>query len=172
MPDYQQGKVYAIKSNKTNDIYIGSTADILEKRFNRHNNDFNQYKKGNSNFCCSYKLLEIYDDCYIELIELFPCNSRKELERREGEIQRQYKNIIVNKYIAGRTDNEYYRDNAEKNKEYKHQYRNDNKDTIKEYQKVYRIENADKIKQNQKKYYLKKKSEKELIKHLEIISLL
>jgi len=48
-----------------------------------------------------------YDDCYIELLELFPCNSKMELEKREGELMRLHLSKIVNKHIEGRTKAEH-----------------------------------------------------------------
>ena len=71
--------------------------------------DYKSYNEGQSNTVLSVFLL--FDEfgvgnCKIELVEHFPCNSRNELERREGyHIQT---NECVNKYIAGRTSKEYY----------------------------------------------------------------
>jgi hypothetical protein len=83
---------------------------------------------------------------YIELIENYPCNSREELCKREGELIREFKNNIVNKCIAGRTEKEYKIDNKDKIKEQHNEYykthieqrnkwKQDNKEHIKEYHK-------------------------------------
>ena len=62
----------------------------------------------------------------LELYENYPCNNKKELERREGEIIRQFKADInynvINKAIAGRTHKEYTEDNKDKILEQKKQY--------------------------------------------------
>ena len=51
----------------------------------------------------------------INLIELFPCNNQKELTTREGFHIREYDavNCGYNRVIAGRTIQEWKRDNAE-----------------------------------------------------------
>ncbi len=71
------------------------------------------FKKNNkSNYVTSFELLR-YDDCYIELLEDYPCNSNNELQRREGQLIRETEKVI-NKYVAGRTDAEYKFDNRDK----------------------------------------------------------
>ena len=90
--DYQKGQIYAIRSHQTDLIYIGSTCSPLYKRFYEHK------KKSNNRIS---KQITQYEDAYIELIEDFPCNSKKELNRREGQHMRNAENCI-NKKIAGR----------------------------------------------------------------------
>ncbi len=36
MNDYSQGKIYILKSNNTDDVYIGSTKYTIEERFHNH----------------------------------------------------------------------------------------------------------------------------------------
>ena len=36
MPDYQQGKIYRLVSNKTEDVYYGATTRTLTHRKNHH----------------------------------------------------------------------------------------------------------------------------------------
>lgn len=110
MKNYETGKIYALKSNKTEDIYYGSTMQSLADRFMGHNRDYKCFKKGKGHYRASYELLK-YDDCYIELYEFFPCKTRKELETREGEIISN--NTCVNRYVAGRTKKKHYEDNRE-----------------------------------------------------------
>jgi hypothetical protein len=85
----------------------------------------------------------------IELIKLFPCDCKKELEKEEGKYIREYKNICVNRRIAGRTQKEYREDNKKKIKE----KRENNKDILKEYNKKRYENNKVKIKEKNKKYY-------------------
>lgn len=161
-PNYQQGKIYSIRSHQTDQIYIGSTTQSLCRRFVKHKQPTN---KSNS------KEILKYEDAYIELIELFPCNSKEELNRKEGEHIRASNNC-VNKRIAGRTNKEYYDTNhdkiAEQQKEY---YQNNhdkilernkehyeaNRNKILEQKKEYYQANKDKITEQQKQYYLRKK---------------
>jgi hypothetical protein len=155
MPDYQQGKIYCIRSHQTEQIYIGSTTQTLVRRLAKHKCE-----------PTSSKLILQYQDAYIELIELFPCNSKEELNKKEGEHIRA--NNCVNKVVAGRTIIQYYQDNKEQlnevgkkyyqeNKEQVKEYRQKNKEKKKEYDKQYREQNKEQIKQSQRQYYLKNK---------------
>jgi hypothetical protein len=84
------------------DIYIGSTCLPLIKRLSLH-------KIKNNRGTISKKDLE---NAEIELIEAYPCNSKKELEQRE----RWYiENALycINKVIPGRTRIEHYYANRE-----------------------------------------------------------
>jgi hypothetical protein len=97
MPNYQNGQIYSIRSNTRPDlIYVGSTCRRLSERFGKH--------KVSTNTTTSKQIIEI-GDAYIELIEIYPCNSKQELNRREGELIRSMN--CVNKLVAGRTIEEY-----------------------------------------------------------------
>lgn len=99
---YKRGKVYIIRSPQTQMVYYGSTISPLSKRFHTHNNDM---KHGI--YCSSHEILK-FGDAYIELVENFPCNSKRELNRREGQIQRENRLTCVNLRIAGQTKKEFY----------------------------------------------------------------
>jgi hypothetical protein len=148
MPDYQQGKIYCIRSHQTDEIYIGSTTQPLSKRMVNHRTNYGAWKEGRRHYMTSYGLLE-YDDCYIELIEEYPCNSRMELERREGQLIREMD--CVNKKIAGRTKKEYQEDNKEKISEYRKQWYVDNKEKQAKYKKQRYEENKEQFKQQRDK---------------------
>jgi hypothetical protein len=154
--DYSKGKIYTLRSYQTDEIYIGSTINTLPKRIGKHKDDYKSWKIGKYHYITSFELIK-YDDCYIELLELFPCNSIDELKQREGHHQRSME--CVNKRIENRTKKEWYNDNANKLKEKEKQYRIENADKIKEYQKEYRTENADKIKEKSIEYYIDNKDE-------------
>jgi gas vesicle protein len=155
--NYQNGKIYTIRSYQTDKYYIGSTASTLTKRLSGH-------KTNNKNKPSTSKIITDLGDSYIELLELFPCNSKIELTKREGELQRLYKDDIVNKRVECRTVQEYYMDNADKIQEYRQEYykkntdklksyRKDNADKIQEYQQEHYKKNAEKIKEYQLEYY-------------------
>ena len=97
--DFSNGKIYRIRSAHSELPYIGSTVDSLEYRFKKHKDKYNSWKRGNSNYNTSHEILK-YDDAYIELVENYPCNSRQELEAREGTYIEIGKNC-VNKQRAG-----------------------------------------------------------------------
>jgi hypothetical protein len=154
MPNYQQGKIYKIISKSNTDlVYYGATTRSLNIRMEGH--------KTNKHRCKSKIIIDI-GDAEIELVELYPCNSKKELDERE----RFYilNNKCVNKQIPLRTRKEYYQDNIELLKEYykEHykenadkykEYREDNAEKMKEYSKEYKKENAEKLKEYRKEYY-------------------
>jgi hypothetical protein len=159
--DYKNGKIYAIRSHQTEQIYIGSTTQPLTKRLNAH-------KAKN----CNSKLILQYEDAYIELIETYSCENREQLNKREGEHIRA--NNCVNKLIAGRTQKEYLEDNKELLKEKTKKYREENNELLKEKAKKYREnENKEKVKERNKKYktenaeILKQKRKEYLVRKLE-----
>jgi hypothetical protein len=142
---YQRGKIYTIR-NVTDDemIYVGSTINELYKRFHRHKCDCKCGKSKISLY--NYITDNNWNGWYIELYETYPCNSKAELCRREGEVIREIGTI--NKNIAGRTNKEWYENNAEEIKKNHKEYRENNAEKIKEYLQ----KNADKIKEYKKEY--------------------
>jgi hypothetical protein len=97
MPNYQNGKIYSIRSPNNEKYYIGSTTQRLSCRMTGHRKIKNETSK------------EIINNggAYIELIENYPCNNKEELCKREGELIRQFKDNIVNKRIEGNTKEQY-----------------------------------------------------------------
>ena len=139
---YQNGKIYKIVCNKTNLIYIGSTTQkYLCNRLKQHVYDFKTQRKNST----SFKVLE-NNDYYIELVEVYSCNSKDELLVRE----RYYFDIIkcVNKVRPSITIKE-------------------KKDKLTEQKKIYFQLNKDKIKENtrqyKKEYYQKNKNKLKII---------
>jgi len=105
MPDYKNGKIYQIVCNETGEIYVGSTALSLEDRLSSHQKDEKRDHR-----CCSKQII-YRGNYYIELLQNYPCNSRCELEQKEGEYQRVIE--CINRRIAGRTGKEWNQDNKE-----------------------------------------------------------
>tara|TARA_R110000868_G_scaffold260273_3_gene518470 strand:+ start:87 stop:632 length:546 start_codon:yes stop_codon:yes gene_type:complete len=128
-------------------VYYGSTISPLSKRLSGHNNDFNR-----GHYCSSQEILAL-GDAHIELVENYPCNSKNELDRREGQIQRENKQHCINLSIAGRTPKEYYEDCKNDILAQKKEYYEANKEAkiikVKEYQKIHR----DAISEQKKEYY-------------------
>ena len=164
--EFQNGKIYTIRSHQTNKYYIGSTNQLtLAQRLGKHRSNYKEYLTNNNNsYISSFEILQ-HTDHYIELLELYPCNTKAELYRREGELIRQFKSDLVNIVINGRTAAEYRVDNKEQiserekqydidNKERKKQYRLDNKEHIAERQKQYSIVNVEHIMQYHKQHYI------------------
>jgi hypothetical protein len=166
MVDYKNGKTYAIRSKQTPMYYIGSTTQTLEKRFGSHK------RKSKIGLGCSSDLILKYEDAYIEIIELYPCNNKEELNKREGELIRLYKDMIVNKAIAGRTHAEYYKEEqvlikskrvAKKDDKMKYdkKRREENHELIIQNHREYNLANKDKINEKSRLYRAKKKAEQE-----------
>lgn len=178
-PTYEDGEVYMIKCNETNEVYVGSTIWGYE-RFNKH--------MSNPSHTSANSILQ-RGNYHIQLLEKYPCETKYELTERENHyicVLRGAGINVINKFhppIHPDKRKEYY-------KEYHRKYHQDHfepsygmvlhnlmttdeekqeKDEIKrqrniEYLKVYR-ENAteeqkDKIKQQQKEHY-------ERVKHTE-----
>lgn len=149
MKDYKKSKIYKIVCKSTNNIYIGSTTKTLNQRLIQHKSDYKTGRNRNS------KLVLMNDNFEIILVEDYPCNSKKELEIREGFYIRNLD--CVNDRIAGRTDKEWRVDNKDTMKEYNKEWRDNNKDKLKLYRdnnkhriKQYRDDNKDKMKQYNK----------------------
>tara|TARA_R110000868_G_C10654646_1_gene745293 strand:- start:41 stop:577 length:537 start_codon:yes stop_codon:yes gene_type:complete len=142
MPNYKNGKIYTIRCNDTDKYYIGSTTNLLCKRLSQHKCAYLKSK------CSSVKILFDLDidDCYIELLENYPCNSKIELEKREGELIRLHKDNVVNKIITGRKMKEWREYNKLKIIEQCKEYQLNNKEKINEQRKQYREANKEKIK--------------------------
>ena len=70
-----------------------------------HRHKYQRYLKGLKDNTSSFYLFDKYgvENCKIELLELYPCNSKAELTAREGHHQRN--NDCVNIQIAGRKKN-------------------------------------------------------------------
>ena len=140
--EYMNGKIYTIRC-LTDDslIYVGSTKGTLEKRFNGHKNekrDRRLYRYINKD----------WDNWYIDLHILYPCNSKKELTAKEGEIIREIGTLNV--VINGRTRKEWNDDNKEYIKQKKKEYREN-------------PENREHLLQKKKEYYEKVKNTEEFI---------
>jgi hypothetical protein len=127
----------------------------LSKRIGGHRDNYKNWLKGVFSYVTSFEIIK-YDDAYIELVEGYPCNTKAELERREGQVMRDTENCC-NKYIAGRTKAEWFQDNKEKLAERMAKYYQDNKEKLAERMVKYQQENKEKIAEYMAKYYQENK---------------
>ena len=114
--DYSKGKIYKIVDLTNDDIYIGSTTMTLDRRW------------------ASHQMLKLYDknkeDCEIILIEDYPCESKRQLQKRE---QYHMDNTeCINKYRASGED-------MENRKRYQKEYRDNHSSKSCEYKKQLRV---------------------------------
>ena len=152
MPQFENSKIYKLWSPHGEDIYIGSTTLSLSMRKVGHKSNFN---KGGS--VSSRILFEKYDDVRIELIEEFPCQSRIQLNKREGYYIRNMD--CINKLIAGRTKKEYNDEHKEKIKEINRKYNEEHKEYLKEKKKIYYEKNKEYFNQKDREHYANNKDE-------------
>ena len=137
--DYKNGKIYQILHKVNDEVYVGSTTQSLCKRLSSHKLNS---KVRDSNI---YKLIcEIGEDnIYIELIETYPCNSREELNAREGYYIRE--RGTQNQIIAGRTKQQWREENQEKIQTFNKQRYDNKKEHILKVQKQYYESNKEEI---------------------------
>lgn len=129
MPDYNEGKIYLLKSKQTDKVYVGSTTQSLAKRMRGHRNIYQEnISTGDKSGHSSLKLLK-YDDVYIRLLEEYPCESRKELTMREGYWIKNYKGRAVNFLNAGTgTGKDWYENNKDMHNKCTREWYANNKD--------------------------------------------
>ena len=136
MPNYQNGKIYMIESLEGKCRYYGSTTQKhLCVRMAGHRCDYKNKKK---KITSSSKVL-CFDDAKIILVENYPCNSREELLRKEGEYIRN--NDCVNRNIAGRNSKMWNDEHKEHNKLKSKKYYHENKKECIRKQKIYNEKN-------------------------------
>ena len=125
-------RFYTITSDFGNMIYTGSTKLTVDERFNKHQVEYNQWKKGKVNHIRSYDLFNKYDieNCNIKELASQLCTpqERNDIERQyiiKFKEDPNYKCVNIQMPgIVGRTVKEWKADNKDKIK----QYRDDNKD--------------------------------------------
>lgn len=140
MSKYQNGKIYKIWNDEYSKCYIGSTCQSLSKRFSAHKSDYKYYIEGKKPVTSTFELFKHYgvENCKIELVENYPCNTKEELLAREGHYIR--KDECLNKRVAGRDKKQRYVENKQ------YYYEKD---------KTYRINNPEKISEKKHRYWLK-----------------
>ena len=156
MPDYGNGKIYSIRC-RTDDtlIYVGSTIQSLAVRWGGHKRHSKVESHKNS---LIYRTInQDWDNWFIELYELYPCSSKEELCRREGEIIREIGTLNVR--VEGQTKTEYmkifYLENKDKYSENSKKWREENKERNKENGRIFEEKNKEKRIQQKKERYEK-----------------
>ena len=165
-PDYSKACIYKIWSHLTDRVYIGSTCDMT-KRWSQHKLGYKCWKDGRKDLTYSYLLFDSVgvENCKIEWLHDFPCETKKQLNKEEGRIQRQNKDLLINKRIEhGLEMAEYkkiYNDNHKAERvEYDKKYREEHKAERVEYDKKYQEEHKAEKAEYDKKYREEHKAEK------------
>ena len=169
----KKGIVYKIVNDINEEIYVGSTVAELKTRFGVHKCSARTEKCKDIRL---YKLMnEIgFNHFHIEPLEEIQFEHKKELREKEGEYIRQYGTL--NSLIAGRTKDQYRKDEkqniairdkmyTEKNREAvlqrKKDYYDKNRDRMKSQMKRHYQNNIEEIREHKKEYYIKNR-EKQL----------
>ena len=169
---YKTGKIYRIICIDGH-YYIGSTTQTLPRRLNHHKQ---LSKKDKTNFYNHINQIG-WENASIELLEDYPCNTKKELSKREDEyitqerdnilclnINRAYlspterKEQVKEYYEAHKSDilvklTHYRKDHHEEILKKKEVYRKNHRKELCEKQKEYAKRNQDKVKETRKKTY-------------------
>jgi len=147
MPDLKNGKIYKIVCHETDEVYYGSTVQTLSDRISSHKKD---------KTCMARQIIE-RGNYSIVLIKDFPCNSKQELEREEGIYIRN--NECINKKVAGRTYQEFKKDNPEIVKMWSRKDYEKHKDNYIKRARIWQEKNkhTDKFKESRKRTVEKRK---------------
>ena len=149
MPDYTHSKIYKIINDKTSDTYIGSTTQRLCSRMALHRRDAKQGK----GYPLYHKMREVgIDNFYIQLIQEASCSDRRELEKIEGDMIKEFKPTL-NRQVASRTSKEWYSENKEIRALKSKEYREANKQQIQEKAKQYRLTNKEVLTEQKRDWY-------------------
>ena len=82
--------------NEAGERYIGSTCKTLNARLSGHKYDYKRYKNNKFHYLSSFKVMT--NETYrMVLLEAYPCNSRMELEMREGQHQQETDCVNIHK---------------------------------------------------------------------------
>ena len=152
--DFSKSKIYCIRNNINDEIYVGSSTQPLSKRMEKHRSTIKDIKRGKCSLYQRMKELGV-ENFYIELIEEYPCENIEQLRRKEGEWIR--KMATLNDQIAGRTTREYYEEHIEDKKAYDKIYYDDNKEKKSAREKERYERDKERIKQRVKDRYYKDK---------------
>jgi len=170
--DYSKGKIYKIVNDDFPDlVYYGSTIQNIKRRFGQH--------KDNS--CTSKKLFET-NNVRVELVEDYPCETKRELETREKYYILKFE--CINRFVPAQTKEEkkeyikssskiyrdkdperhkrYYENNLEKEKIRKQIYYENKKEKINLRNKNWRKNNPEKVKELSKRSNTKRKLNKKI----------
>ena len=104
MPDYGHGIIYLITDNTNDNKYIGSTTYKLATRIRGHESNYRDYVAGKRiRRVMSFDIIKNGDYKY-EVLEYYPCESRRELEKREQDWLDKIDCINIKRAFATRED--------------------------------------------------------------------
>lgn len=140
--NYANGKIYKLTSPSCDKVYVGSTILPLPQRLSRHKNCYKMYLDGKFKYITSYEIIK-NGNFKIELLESYPCNTKKELTDRE----RHWIDTTncINKVLPGRTKKEWYLDNKTLCLRRQKEYDDQRRPKLRAYHRNYYKINKDKL---------------------------
>jgi hypothetical protein len=156
--DYQNTIIYKIEHIVKEDlIYVGHTTNwdrrkyshkqrCLKENNSKHNLKLYQMMRGNGGWEM-FRMIEI---------EKYPCNDRREAEKRECEVMKELR-ANMNMILSYVSEEENKRRKTEYNKYYFQTHKDIIQEVRKDYHKEYRELNKEKIQINKKEYIEKNK---------------
>ena len=152
--------IYKIEHIKNDTfIYVGHTTNFKQRKA-QHKNTCNNEKHSKFNLKL-YTMIRLNGgwEMFVMIeVEKYPCNDKREAEKRENELMKELK-ASMNKNRSLITNEErlkkgkiYKEENKDKIKETVKEYKEKHKDNIKQYIKEYREENKEKLNQYSKEY--------------------
>lgn len=155
MPDYSKGKIYRIYSlNDVSKQYIGSSCNELRVRLQQHKSAYKKWLQTGVQYVTVYDIIGL-GDIRIELVHKYSCECREELRAEEGRCIRSMD--CINKVVAGRTREQYRKDNPDIIKAInKRDYQKRRKEILAK-QKAYNEANKELIKERKARLYQRNK---------------
>lgn len=154
--NYQNGKIYCVRNNIDDDVYVGSTTTTLCKRMAKHRESTKSKEKKDRKVYA--KMNEIgAEQFYIELIENYPCETLEQLRQREGYYIREMGTL--NTQVAGRTKQGWANDHKEHRKQQHQDYYKQHKEKYNQQSKLWREEHVEEMQEYKKKWYEANKEE-------------
>ena len=83
-PNFQNSKIYTIRSHQTKRVFVGTTTQALHKAFYEHK------KLRHASRVRYTESIMQFADCYIEFLEYFPCSNKTELTQKVAELQARF----------------------------------------------------------------------------------
>jgi len=163
--DYSKTIIYKIVCNDLSikDCYVGHTTDMTKRKCSHKFNCNNEKNKSYNR-----KIYQIirenggWDNWSMLLVEKFPCNDKRESEKREREVYEELeaKMNTLRPYITQEETKQYHKqykkqyhqEHKEEKKHYNKQYRQEHKQYHEEYHKKYREEHKDILNEKGRKY--------------------
>ena len=143
---YASSKIHKVVDNAYTMCYYGSTTMQLSRRMAKHRLHYRLFGEGKFSRISVFDIFEAHGvhNCKIELVEECPCESKEQLNQREGFHVRS--NECVNKNIPGRTLAEWLEDTRDHRLQMALSWQAANPEKVKEADKKYRSNHLQKIK--------------------------